>query len=276
MSGKSFSQFDKIPLFYWSKTRFQGGGLENYGDLLSLFIVEKLSGREVVWTKPYRGRLFWKRNKVLLGAGSIIQFARKGSVVWGSGIISREDPIHSARFLAVRGPLTRERVLNSGFECPKVYGDPGLLLPVLYPVEPLKSGLVGLVPHYVDYKRALAWNTEDQMKVIPLLTSSVQSTTREICGCELVLSSSLHGLIIAHAYSIPAVWIRLSDNLFGDDVKFEDYFRSVGLTPYQPKLIKGTQDLAQQTEHAVDHSHRLPDRQAIQKLQEGLMRCKPF
>jgi hypothetical protein len=44
------------------------------------------------------------------------------------------------------------------------------------------------------------------------------------------VSSSLHGIIVAHAFGIPAAWLRWSDKLSGDGVKFRDHAALVGLS----------------------------------------------
>jgi hypothetical protein len=52
--------------------------------------------------------------------------------------------------------------------------------------------------------------------------------TNEITNSEFVVSSSLHGLIIADAFGIPNARLRISDRMPGGDWKFMDYFSSVG------------------------------------------------
>ncbi len=59
--------------------------------------------------------------------------------------------------------------------------------------------------------------------------SSVEDFVNQIVRCEFAASSSLHGIIISHAYGIPAVWIKFRDLPSGDDSKFHDYFLSVGM-----------------------------------------------
>jgi exopolysaccharide biosynthesis predicted pyruvyltransferase EpsI len=56
----------------------------------------------------------------------------------------------------------------------------------------------------------------------------------QISSCELVVTSSLHGLICAHAYGIPTVWAKSINPLIGDNVKFYDYFQSVNLNINSP------------------------------------------
>jgi hypothetical protein len=150
--------------------------------------------------------------------------------------MSRSDWIDpAARILAVRGPLTRQRALECGADCPPVYGDPALLLPLLYqPIEPQRRGRVGVIPHYFDKPYVLArWRPPPDCKLIDI-QSRVETVIDDIVGCDHILSSSLHGLIVAHAYGVPALWVRFSDRLIGDGSKFADYLRSVDLTVNEP------------------------------------------
>jgi pyruvyltransferase len=62
----------------------------------------------------------------------------------------------------------------------------------------------------------------------------IEEVIDRIAACELVASSSLHGLIASHAYSIPAFWIKFRPLLSGDDSKFHDYFLSIGRDPRSP------------------------------------------
>jgi pyruvyltransferase len=45
-----------------------------------------------------------------------------------------------------------------------------------------------------------------------------------LLSCRIIVSSSLHGLIFAHAYGLPAIWIKLSDRLVGGEFKFHDHY----------------------------------------------------
>jgi hypothetical protein len=56
----------------------------------------------------------------------------------------------------------------------------------------------------------------------------VEAVIDAIASCEFVVSSSLHGLIVAHAYRRPALWVEFADPLLGDRSKFHDYFASLG------------------------------------------------
>lgn len=168
--------------------------------------------------------------------GSIARRAGTGVKVLGSGIISRSDRIIAdADWKFVRGPYTRERVEFFGGNCPEIYGDPALLLPMM--IEPSeKKNEVGIVPHNVDYKYVSEKYVNDN--VIGLGTRDYTRVVDKITQCSSIISSSLHGIICAHAYGIPAAWVKPNTKLKGDNVKFEDYFASVNIDGVQSTYDK--------------------------------------
>jgi polysaccharide pyruvyl transferase WcaK-like protein len=120
--------------------------------------------------------------------------------------------------------------LDLGYNCPEVYGDPAILLPEHYKPIVEKRYKLGIIPHYIDYKLVkAALKNNEQIKVINLLTKSVEATTNEILECHNIISSSLHGVIVSQAYGIPALWVKFSNKLSGDNIKFYDYYQSVNI-----------------------------------------------
>jgi hypothetical protein len=70
---------------------------------------------------------------------------------------------------------------------------------------------------------------EKGWKIIDILqANTVAKFVEEIHTCELILSSSLHGIILADSYNIPAYHTILSNNVIGGEFKFRDYYASVG------------------------------------------------
>lgn len=107
------------------------------------------------------------------------------------------------------------------------------------------------------------------------MTNNIEGTTDKILQCKHVMSSSLHGIVVSHTYQIPALWIKFSDKLFGDDIKFKDYFRSVKIQPY----VSFTNEFLNDNENfekffKIDVA--LPDQNVINNLKEGLMDVCPF
>lgn len=39
----------------------------------------------------------------------------------------------------------------------------------------------------------------------------IESFIDEVCSCKAIFSSSLHGIVLAQAYGIPAQWIQVTD-----------------------------------------------------------------
>lgn len=269
------STHNPIPLFYWSERKLLYKEKENYGDLISIYLVEKISGREVTWVHPKK-QPWYKWNKTnFVTIGSIIHHSTKDSIVWGSGIIDKQQPIAKADFRAVRGPQTRKFLLGLDYECPKVYGDPALLLPKFYNPEIEKKYKLGVIPHYHDFLIAKElFNNDPDILVVDLMTLDVEEVTRQIMSCKKTISSSLHGIIVSQAYNIPSVWVKFSNKLFGDGVKYLDYFESIAIKPYDPIFLTSERKVDPYTLFGLFSS--LPSIEKIKDVQNGLMEVCPF
>lgn len=207
----------------------------NFGDALTPAMFQ-------AWNIPFE----YSNEFDTIGIGSIAKVARPGTRVLGSGIMSRKDGCDpDAEWLWVRGPHTRAKVIECGGTCPEVYGDMAMLLPLLVD-ESAKRYDVGIVPHVKQLSRARDLYT--QHRIINLHTEDAFRTVREITECRTILSSSLHGIITAHAYGIPAAHIDLGIHIKGDGVKFEDHYDAIGLqhvlsTVEEPVFCTGQLDL---------------------------------
>ena len=212
-------------LYAWWPSRPLPG---NFGDILTPLLVKELYGVECKYaSKPYK-------QPTLLGVGSIITHADEQCTIWGSGLISSGGKLNPrAEYLSVRGPLTYEKLKENNINCPPIFGDPALLLPNIFNMHVDKSYEYGIFAHYVDTKMVKTWYRKDsgvgKVLIIDPLNKDPIAVVKEVLKCRNIISSSLHGLIVAHAYGIPAVWVKHSDKLTGDDIKFHDYFASVGL-----------------------------------------------
>lgn len=213
---------------------------DNFGDILTPYIVEHFTDKNI---KRISSKLFSLYDHYFV-IGSILQKSRSTTTVWGSGFIS--DQVHCKqppkKICAVRGPKTRERLLEVGVDCPQVYGDPALLMPEIYkPKHPIKKSYkLGIIPHYVDKKHPWLHQFEERkdFKIIDVQQKNPLKVIDDMLSCERVISSSLHGIIVADAYQIPSLWISFSDKVLGNGFKFQDYFLSVGRSDKEPQLIK--------------------------------------
>jgi hypothetical protein len=265
-----------IRLFWWNEVKMMHKQHENYGDLLGKYLVEKISKRQVVWVLPKRFSLRNYFEPIYVTIGSILANVNENCIVWGSGIISKDYKIKKAKFTAVRGPQTRKHLINQGFDVPEIYGDPALLLPDFYSPKIEKKYKFGIVPHYNDYKlMSQFYEGDNDILVIDLMTNDIEPVTDLFLQCEKIISTSLHGLIVSHAYRIPAVWVQFSDKLFGDGIKFQDYFESVKMESYIPNINSGRISNDEML-NLFDTYPSLPNEQVVNKIKEELMRVCPF
>jgi len=267
---------NKIRLFWWNEVKLQGKSKENYGDLLGEYLVEKISNKTVVWSKPSSFSINDYFAPIYVTIGSILANVNQKCIVWGSGIISKEISIKKASFLAVRGPQTRIHLLKQGYDVPEVYGDPALLLPKYYNPKIEKEYDIGIIPHYTDFDLVSdLYKNEKSVLLIDLMTNDVETTTNEFLKCKKIISSSLHGIIVAHAYNIPAVWQKFSNNVFGDDIKYQDYFESVSMSFYKLEVVDLKMNL-NELQNLFNDKKFLPPQGKIEELCDKLMEVCPF
>ena len=197
----------------------------NFGDLLGPLIVPLMLERVGLpaATSPSRR---------LLTVGSIMHLAQPGDVVWGSGRNGRSvdsaHHIHGLDIRAVRGPRTREWLLERDVECPEVFGDPALLLPMLRPdlVELSRERRHGVtfVSHIDD---PFGSKPRGMHSLSP--RADVEKILRAVVQSELVIATSMHPVIVAEAFGVPA---RSIVNASEPEFKFADYYLSTGRPDY--------------------------------------------
>lgn len=222
-----------LPLKWWTFKR-------NFGDLLSPWLARKLYNGEVEYCDG-------KKEKTYIAIGSVIDKATPFSIVWGSGAFGTENLPNvknksslclSATYTAVRGPLTRNLLRIHGADVPAIYGDPALLVPYFYKpkdvIHKYQPNMGGGGRCYFDVGIVLRWsesnwnklNYGDGIKKIYLGSGNIESTINDILSCKRIMSSSLHGIILADAYKIPSAWID-TQSANGYNFKFYDYMISV-------------------------------------------------
>lgn len=213
----------KIDFFYYNQT-------PNFGDMLVPYILNKITNKD-----NYQFDFNENQKPKILSIGSIMRIANKNTIICGSGIRDLNQPLQYTNALFVRGPHTRNALLKIGVYTPHVYGDMGLLMPDFYKPKFTKKYKIGIVPHYVDYPKAKQlYGNNPLIHIIDVRNPNIEHTINQIANCEKILSSSLHGLIICDAYNIPNKWIKFSNDIKGDDTKFQDYFLSVSRVDRTP------------------------------------------
>jgi pyruvyltransferase len=244
----------KVHPYFWAPSHGFGFA-SNFGDELMARVFEFLSGRNMEWSKA------GTYDRTLFIGGSVIDMARDRDVVWGAGIRDFATPMHFRKNLkvySVRGPLSRQFLLMKGIECPEVFGDPGILVPELYPelLSLEKTVLRGIVPHYSEYEQTLQmYRDNDDVRVIDPRRAA-RDVVHDIAQCQYVGASSLHGIIVAESLGIPVFWWRQSN---GEPFyKYYDYYLSTQ-RPVDPvaDLVTGFKNLESQGNEPVDFSTQI-------------------
>ena len=200
----------------------------NFGDSLNSSLL-----RELVGENFYESFLFKNDKEELLMIGSVLGKMTKNSIIWGAGFINNnpEISIKPKKVYAVRGPYTREELLKKDIDCPEIYGDPAILLPLFYIPKTIKKFKFGIIPHYIDKYHPFVREFQKRKDVLFIDIEKKYSKWQDfvdlISSCEGILSSSLHGVIISDTYNIPNIWIKLTDGVSGKGFKFKDYYSSV-------------------------------------------------
>jgi polysaccharide pyruvyl transferase len=203
-----------IDIYWWKDVK-------NFGDLITPELINAF-GYTPLW-EPIEKTNF-------IGVGSMLQQLPENytGIVMGSGLIDeRPFLVDSANVKAVRGELTRQTLgLSSG----TVLGDLGLLSKRLLVSTAKKKYKVGIIPHYVDKDHPWvvhSLNTLGQAGLLIDVRNSAKYVTKLIAQCDIIYSSSLHGLIVSDALNVPNAWIELSDKVFGNGFKFRGYGSSI-------------------------------------------------
>jgi pyruvyltransferase len=212
----------------------------NWGDIIAPSLVRHFSGSSKIEATSN------KETSKLVSVGSVMGMVRNGDLVWGTGII--QDRTHlpllgKPNFFAVRGPLTRSKLVEMGHQVPEVYGDPALLYPMIYrpKIEPTHEW--GIIPHYIDQGLPeVDLLVAQGVKLIDICAGEKEFID-QLHSVKRVVSSSLHGLIAADAYCIPNARICLSSRLVGGDFKFHDYALAVNRREWKCNIIRSAEHL---------------------------------
>lgn len=272
----------------------------NVGDFASYYVVRNISSAEIIYKDPRISlRIYIKRfikslfcfkfyrfnlknyvmpwQKCYMSIGSNLDFSNYKVVNWGGGFREYDSKPKGSRVVAVRGKLSQKIVANSNLPI----GDPAILLPLItdgyYPCPSRKKIMrnISVVPHFNDYDDFS--KICSHFNVLDVRTCDLINFVNEIKKSDCVLSSSLHGIIIAHSYGIPALWIRknyVDSGMF----KYHDYFSSVGIDLYDGfdninEIFENTESVNYLFSNYSNYS--LPHSELIY-LANDLIRSAPF
>lgn len=262
----------------------------NMGDILNKDIIEKLFGLKVKRTNYLFGQLsgigsglgnytlegpFWKR--ALKQASNIVS---PKVCIWGTGFISykeKDSKLYKKEivFNAVRGELSKKRIeklLGKKLNIPT--GDAGILASYLLDEKEItKKYDVGIIAHFKEKEEPIF--KELLAKFSNSTFIDVQDTpynvTKKIAECRTIISSSLHGLIIADSLRVPNIHIVVTNNLLGDGFKFDDYYSAYKL---KHKHIDIDKEKIPNLDSII-RNYEITDKMIEQKKKE-MIECFPF
>ncbi len=208
----------------------------NFGDLLSSYILKRFCNIELEWAAANEAKIS--------AVGSILEhFPNAWSgIILGTGKLHENSNVlpvlNNSNVLALRGPLSAK-----GYRGDYVLGDLGLLADHL--VSPEKKYNLGLIPHWSDNTLTVR---PEFLKYSPLIIdprNDPLTVVNQIGSCRKIVTSSLHGAIVADSFGIPRR-IEMAPNILtkpyeGGDFKFRDYHASlrmpfeVGVTRDAPR-----------------------------------------
>jgi hypothetical protein len=219
--------------------------LVNLGDALSPVLVAALTGL------PVRHVAFDSPRERLVAVGTIAHGQRKGIAhIWGAGLdegINPEAPgspwtapadtvfhVHAAR-----GPMTAAAFRGRGIPAPEIFGDPVYFLDRIFPLEEVeavydlgvvvhlsellpesagaskdrKHGAIPIRPEFIRYHVPEAFS--ERVRIIDTRVrpsfDAIRAKLKEIVSCRAILSTSLHGLVLADVYGRPNAWFGFHD-----------------------------------------------------------------
>lgn len=201
----------------------------NFGDELSYVILKflfekyKISVDKILINKKHTNNICF--------IGSMLHWSNNvydnNIYILGSGIRTENDILikhKKMKIYSVRGPLTKDHINKYDYDSPDIFGDPALLLPRFYKPNLIDKcyDKIGVVGHLTNFDK---YNNLPTNFILINPTWEWNVVVDYIFSCKMVLSSSLHGIIIADAYNKPNIWLN-EYKLNEGEFKFNDYLMS--------------------------------------------------
>lgn len=207
--------------------------------------------------------------KCLFTSGSMMNLAKPGDHIWGTGITPDRhiDTTHNifAKLAiapnlvihAVRGPLTwdlfetYQKETSVHVDHPRmIYGDPRILVTSLFPhlfTQTKKSDSTlrqfCVIPHVGDFLNSPLLTElkgyASQVSIISPSESWEQVASKIAKDCSYVASTSLYGLILAESLGIPTFWYQEKNRIVSridGTFKYNDFYDSIGVNGISPAV----------------------------------------
>jgi len=236
-----------VKAYWWRK-------VPNFGDAITPFLLKHFADIDnVEWDTVSRARV--------VSCGSVLEHLPPdwdGFIV-GSGKLIENSRLNgfgqTAKILALRGPLTAR-----GFKGNFAIGDPGILANELVGPQEKKWDL-GIVPHWQDTELADRFQQlipeKFSVKVISTADDPID-VVKQIGSCRRIVTSSLHGVIIADSFGGIPRRVEICDKMSNDGglFKFRDYSESIKTPLVIGKMIEPSRFFVEDVKFSIYDAYR--------------------
>jgi len=268
-------------LYYWHGP--------NFGDELNTILFEELFNARLRYTTSIADADYMAIGSnldALIPANMIplrrvyhyINNKKSKLVILGSGL-KKIPPcaifLRRTDFRMVRGKLTERTLRENGLIREDIVtGDPGLLASRLVIEKPVKEYALGLIPHLSDLNSVIFYEIYKKYApfcIIINVQDPPRKVLREMARCERIVSSSLHGLIVADSLNIPNLWVynAYKWNKSESRFKYDDYYSVFDMPDYNP--LETADFLAREKSAGlkyIETNYRVPAGQVRAKQEE--------
>lgn len=212
----------------------------NFGEELGPVIVAKLAKQKTKWVEP--------QDAQIISIGAILDWSpaeiplKPGTIVWGGSCCNGggKVPDRGLNIVHTRGPLSAKRLGLKDVP----FGDVGLLGAPLLGIKRKPSKTVGLIIGHVDDRlfKDDQWKDVKLIRVKDNINNDPEAHVRKVCEqiaeCGVIISSSLHGLVVADSLGIPTTRYVLRRPGGGPKFRFDDYYMGIGEEPLPALSLK--------------------------------------
>jgi len=282
----------KIKVFYWL-------GKPNFGDALNIDICRKLFDIDPIISTPeeceatfigstlddflYNLRMKNKYKKYYYSVPVKI---------WGSGFITDrnkfcyrpfnlpEQYFRRVSVYALRGELSLKRLeaITSSDHSEVPLADPGLLVSDIIDNKTSieKKYKVGIIPHFLENDLSIFKELKKHIpdSVVIDMTWDTMKVIHTACECEVIISSALHGLILADSLRIPNIRIKVSNKVNGGDFKYRDYYSGYGI--YSHRTVSAQDLLKEKYISSVVRENYSIDYEMVKEKKRNLYAAFPY
>lgn len=181
----------------------------NFGDWITPTLLKKLVDTDCEWAEP--------EDADFIGVGSYLDVLKDHpfhGYIWGTGIMNKKSypNLSHCKVLALRGKYTQAHCKS---HC-QILGDPGLLANMLVKEKVPINHDIGFIPHWNDKKTTVRGSYKIK------ITNPIETVIKDAMSCKKIVTTALHGLILADSLGLPRMWLYTDMNP-GEGFKFYDY-----------------------------------------------------